>query len=160
MAGWPYNGTGRHRRDFMEGTRQPKEGSAERRADERGNVSRKRSTFVKLGITAAAVVALRWCLVPPPGDNRDAQRCVGDDGRVVEDRYCEQGPATAPHAFHWYYGGNGYYPGDRVSGGSDKPIPGAAPVRTSSAEFSSGAGGESVTRGGFGATAEGIGSGE
>ena len=145
----------------MDGVPQPKNGSRKESASQGENGSRKRSAFVKLGITAGVALALRWCVVPPPGDQRrEAQRCVGDDGRVVEDRYCEQVPATAPHPFHWYYGGNGYYPGDRVSGGSDRPIPGAAPVRTSSPEFSPGAGGESVTRGGFGGTAEGAGAGE
>ena len=79
---------------------------------------------------------------------RQAQRCVDDFGRVVEDRYCDQSPVTAPHPYHWYYGGSGYFPGQTASGGSTQPAPGAAAVRTSSPGFDAG----SVSRGGFGAT--------
>jgi hypothetical protein len=80
---------------------------------------------------------------------------------VVEDRYCDQGPGIGHPPFHWYYGGDGYYPGQLATGGSDSPTPGAAPVGTRSGEFRGGAGGESgVTRGGFGGTGEGAGSGE
>jgi hypothetical protein len=102
----------------MESTHQPKKGSAKRPADESGN-SKKRSVFVKLGITAAVAVGLRWCFVPPADEGRrEAQRCVGDDGRVVVDRYCEDGSA---YGFHWYYGGEGYHQGEFVRGGGYNP---------------------------------------
>lgn len=88
---------------------------------------------------------------------------MDDSGRVVEDRYCEQSPATAPHPFHWYYGGSGFYPGETVSDGSNTPPPQTSAIRTSSPGFSpSVVGGvdSGVTRGGFGATADGAGAGE
>ena len=91
-----------------------------------------------------------------------AERCVDDSGRVVEDRYCEQNPSTAPHPFHWYYGGRGYYPGDIASGGGAAPGAGVTAVRTSSPGFtpSSVSSSSGVARGGFGATADGAGGGE
>lgn len=109
----------------------------------------KKSAVVKLGITTAMALALRC-----GGPRREAQRCVDGNGQVVEDRYCRQGPVGAPYAYHWWYGGSGYYPGERVSGGSDRPTPGTSAVRTGSSGFSPDAAG-SVSRGGFGATGEG-----
>ena len=108
--------------------------------------SRKRSAFVKLGLTAAMALCVRC-----GGPGRQAQRCVDDYGRVVEDRYCDQSPATVPHPYHWYYGESGFFPGQTATGGSAKPAAGATSVRTSSPGFSA----DSVARGGFGGTGEG-----
>ena len=131
----------------------PQGGSA---FSERGP-ARKKSAFVQLGVTAAVALTLRC-----GGPHRVAQRCVDDYGRVVEDRYCEQSPATVPHPYHWYYGGNGFFPGQTASGGSDRPEAGATAVRTSSPGFSSSSvsTGSGVVRGGFGGTAAGDGGGE
>ena len=110
--------------------------------------TRKKSGLVKLGLTTAMALTLRC-----GGPRREAQRCVDEYWRVVEDRYCEQSPGAAPHPYHWYYGGSGYYPGQAASGGSERPSAGAEAVRTSSPGFSP----SSVSRGGFGGTGEGAG---
>jgi hypothetical protein len=47
------------------------------------------------------------------GDWVEAKRCVDDNNVVVEDRLCEtSGPNS--HYYSHYYGGHGYYPGDRA----------------------------------------------
>ena len=119
--------------------------------------TRKRSLVVKLGLTAAVAFAVQC-----GGPRGEAQRCIDATGRVVEDRYCDQRSGSGGVPYHWYYGGNGFYPGDRATGGADRPSGNSAPVRTSSPEFGSGGGHESggVSHGGFGATGEGGGAGE
>jgi len=117
----------------------------------------KKSAFIRLGLTTAMALTLRC-----GGPHRVAQRCVDGSGRVMEDRYCDQSPATGPRLYHWYYGGSGYFPGQTASGGSDRPASGASAVRTSSPGFSPSAveSGSGAVRGGFGATGEGGGGGE
>jgi hypothetical protein len=95
-------------------------------------------------------------------DRREAQRCVDQNGLVVDDKYCQQQPAPpggAPPgdaAYHWYYGGSGYYPGETASGGSDTPTPGYSGMRPSEPGFD-----DTVVRGGFGGHGgEGEGAGE
>jgi uncharacterized protein YgiB involved in biofilm formation len=66
---------------------------------------------------------------------------------VVEDEKCEwtTGGAGAVPMHHWYYGGSGFYIGQRVGGGSFTPRAG---VRYHSSMSHS-----SVSRGGFGHSA-------
>jgi hypothetical protein len=118
----------------------------------------KRSAMVKLGLTSAMAASLAGCA----GSRQEAQRCVDQNGRVVEEKLCDNGDRERRSGggmlfmpYRWYYGGTGYALGALAAGGHDRPAPGTTPVRTSSPDFSSGG----VTHGGFGATAGGEGSG-
>jgi hypothetical protein len=74
------------------------------------------------------------------GDWVEAKRCVDDNNVVVEDRLCEtSGPNS--HYYSHYYGGHGYYPGDRAYGGGRVARPGASYESPSR-----------IPRGGFGST--------
>ncbi len=80
----------------------------------------KRSSRVTLTLAASVASLLTSCNNP----DRIARRCVDDNNRVVEDRFCQddayrrQYPGFYP--YHFYYGGpRGFIaPGAFVSGGS------------------------------------------
>lgn len=115
----------------------------------------KKSSLVSLGLTSAMAIALMGC----DDDRREAQRCVDQNGLVVDDKYCQQQPVTpggGDYVDHWYYGGRGYYPGETAAGGSYTPTPGYSAMRPSEPGFS-----DVVVRGGFGSSGgEGEGAGE
>lgn len=113
----------------------------------------KRSTCVSLGLTSALALSITGC-----GTSRssalEAQRCVEQNGRVVEERYCEdRRHGSFGYPFRWYYGGRGYYPGQFAYGGGYSASGAGIPIRPSSPGFSS------AVRGGFGSTGAGHGSG-
>jgi hypothetical protein len=114
----------------------------------------KKSRLVSLGLTPAMAIALIGC-----EDRREVQRCVDQNGLVVDDKYCQQQP-VAPggggDVYRWYYGGTGYYPGETAADGYYIPTPGYSAMRPSEPGF-----GDAVARGGFGSTGgEGEGAGE
>jgi hypothetical protein len=112
----------------------------------------KKSKLVSLGLTSAMALILVGC-----DDRREAQRCVDQNGLVVDDEYCQQQSAPpGGGGYHWYYGGSGYYPGETASGGSYTPTAGYSAMRPSEPGFA-----DTVVRGGFGGIGgEGAGAGE
>jgi hypothetical protein len=80
------------------------------------------------------------------GDWVEAKRCADDNNIVVEDRWCEEGGATGATGttgprYRYYYGGHGYYVGDRAYGGSRVAQPDVNYMSPSR-----------IPRGGFGST--------
>jgi hypothetical protein len=101
----------------------------------------KRSAKVTLAfLSSFAAAVMNGCDKDEGGDWVEAKRCVDNNNVVVEDRLCESsGPQS--HYYSRYYGGHGYYTGDRAYGGGRVAQPGvtyASPSR--------------VARGGFGST--------
>jgi uncharacterized protein YgiB involved in biofilm formation len=74
------------------------------------------------------------------GDWVEAKRCVDNNNVVVEERWCEAG-GPASHYYSHYYGGHGYYMGERAHGGGRFAQPGVNYTSPSH-----------VARGGFGST--------
>lgn len=73
-------------------------------------------SLVFLSSFAAAV--MNGCGGDDDGDWVEAKRCVDNNNVVVEDRLCE---TSGPHRHYYshYYGGHGYYMGDRAYGGGN-----------------------------------------
>jgi hypothetical protein len=121
--------------------------------------SLKRSQHVIAPLLAASAAALlAGCR------HQDPQRCVDEQGRVVDSSFCsglQPGQTAAgtvnnngghftggvfyPHLYRYYYGGSGFL-GGFVSGGSFAPVPGHS--------YSTG-----TSRGGFGSLFSGEGEG-
>jgi hypothetical protein len=121
--------------------------------------SSRRSQHVIAPILAASAAALlAGC------HQADPQRCVDEQGRVVDPSFCKNlqpGQTAAgnmsnngghydngifyPHIYRYYYGGSGGGAGSFVSGGGYTPIPGHS---------------YSTSRGGFGSLISGGGEGE
>lgn len=100
---------------------------------------RKSSQVSLIFLSSFAAVVMNGC-GNDNGDWVEAKRCVDPDNVVVEDRLCESdGPNR--HYYSHYYGGHGYYWGDRAYGGGRIPQSG---VRYESPSR--------VPRGGFGST--------
>ena len=95
-------------------------------------------TLVFLSSFAAAV--MNGCDSDQDGDWVEAKRCVDNNNVVVEQRWCEAG-GPASHYYSHYYGGHGYYMGERASGGGRVAQPGVNYTSPSH-----------VARGGFGST--------
>ena len=74
------------------------------------------------------------------GDWVEAKRCVDGNNVVVEDRLCD-GDGPNRHYYSHYYGGHGYYRGDRAYGGGRVAQSGVTYTHPSQ-----------VPRGGFGST--------
>jgi hypothetical protein len=98
-----------------------------------------------------------------------ARYCVDRQGQRVPDQQCNSGGAGVGNAFLWYYLGSlnsqrSYYVppiGGSAVGGSFRPAAGVPYVSAPlSSEEGGGRGFTPVSRGGFGATGEGIGAGE
>src|SRR5215475_943197 len=106
-----------------------------------GLLMMKKSAKVTLAfLSSFAAAVMNSCDQNDGGDWVEAKRCVDNNNEVVEDRLCE---ASGPHSHYYshYYGGHGYYIGDRAYGGGRVARPGvryASPSR--------------VPRGGFGST--------
>ena len=95
-------------------------------------------SLVFLSSFAAAV--MNGCDSDDGGDWVEAKRCVDNNNVVVEDRLCDSdGPNR--HYYSHYYGGHGYYRGDRAYGGGRVAQPGVTYTSPSH-----------VPRGGFGPT--------
>jgi uncharacterized protein YgiB involved in biofilm formation len=95
-------------------------------------------TLALLSSFAAAV--MNGCDSKDDGDWVEAKRCVDNNNVVVEDRLCDsEGPNR--QFYSHYYGGHGYYVGDRASGGGRVAQTGVNYASPSH-----------VTRGGFGST--------
>jgi hypothetical protein len=102
----------------------------------------RRSANVSLGLALFVASSLVTCGPSVP------QRCVDQDGRVVDDNAC-RGVLPTGHrpgtTYRWYYGGTGFGRGAVVHGGSYTPMSGTS-VHSS------------TTRGGFGSSAAAHGS--
>ena len=87
--------------------------------------------------------------------HRDWQQCVDNNNVVVEDRYCDQRqPSVAPYSYyHWLYSPLPYYRGATVVNGYYSPRPNMQVARASTASAAD------ISRGGFGSSAHGAGSG-
>ena len=101
----------------------------------------KKSAKVTLAfLSSFAAAVMNGCDSNDGGDWVEAKRCVDHDNVVVEDRLCDSdGPNR--HYYSHYYGGHGYYVGDRASGGgrvSQTGVNYASPSH--------------IARGGFGST--------
>jgi uncharacterized protein YgiB involved in biofilm formation len=95
-------------------------------------------TLVFLSSFAAAV--MNGCDSEKDGDWVEAKRCVDNNNVVVDDRLCEtSGPHS--HFYSHYYGGHGYYIGDRAYGGGRVAQSGVSYASPSH-----------IARGGFGST--------
>ena len=95
-------------------------------------------TLMFLSSFATAVV--NGCDKDEGGDWVEAKRCVDNNNIVVDESFCKSsGPHT--HYYSHYYGGHGYYLGDRAYGGGRVAQSGVSYVSPSR-----------VPRGGFGPT--------
>lgn len=98
-------------------------------------------------VAAIAAAMLTGCSHP-----REVRRCLDRDGRLLDDRYCEQ-PARYPYrggggiVYIPSFGYGGSYNGGRYSGFSRSPS-GSADVVTPS--------GRTISRGGFGSSGGGF----
>jgi hypothetical protein len=101
----------------------------------------KKSAKVTLAfLSSFAAAVMNGCDKDEGGDWVEAKLCVDNNNVVVEDRLCEtSGPQS--HFYSHYYGGHGYYIGDRAYGGGRVAQPGVTYVSASR-----------VARGGFGST--------
>ena len=71
-------------------------------------------TLIFLSSFAAAV--MNGCNKDDDGDWVEAKRCVDNNNVVVDENLCQtSGPHT--HYYSHYYGGHGYYVGERAYGG-------------------------------------------
>jgi|SRR6266566_4788521 len=95
-------------------------------------------TLMFLSSFAAAV--MNGCGKDDGGDWVEAKRCVDNNNVVVDDGFCETSGSRG-HYYSHYYGGHGYYTGDRVYGGGRAATPGTNYVSPSR-----------IPRGGFGST--------
>ena len=128
----------------------------------------RRSSQVTAPLLASAALALlAGCQKP------EMQRCVDENNKVVDDKLCAdqtvqpanlngQQPRRDPNGvlipfiplYHYYYGGyGGFGLGSTVGGGSNTPISGHTYSSSSGARTSG------TSRGGFGSTFSGRGSG-
>ena len=91
-------------------------------------------------LSSIAAAAMNGCGGDDDGDWVEAKRCVDSNNIVVEDRLCDD---TGPnrHYYSHYYGGHGYYRGDRAYGGGRVAQSGVTYANPSQ-----------VSRGGFGST--------
>ena len=102
----------------------------------------KRSLHVSAPLLAAVALSVSTGCRKP-----EMQRCVDEQNRVVDDKFCQtqQQPLRSPtgtfyYPYRYYYGGyGGFGLGSTVTGGGDAPISGHS--------YSS-----STTRGGFGSS--------
>ena len=127
----------------------------------------RRSAYVFAPLLAATAVALSTGCHQEP----EPQRCVDEQNRVVDQKFCANLPPGAissgnssngggyyganglfiPHMYRYYYGGlGGYALGSIVSGGSYAPVAGHTYSPTSRAFSASG-----TSRGGFGSSFSG-----
>ncbi len=118
------------------------------------NSTPKRSLQVSAPLLASAAMAvLAGCHHP------EMQRCVDDQNRVVDQKFCQNlpqqnglngsysGGGLGFYPYHYYYGGGGgWYPGTVVYGGSTTSMSGHSYTTSSSAAHSS------TSRGGFGSS--------
>lgn len=106
-------------------------------------------------LASAAVGVLAGCHQAP-----EMQRCVDEQNRVVDQKFCQSLPAAQGqrpgyaggmgfYPYHFYYGGGGgWYPGTVVYGGSTSSMAGHSYTTSSSAAHSS----SGTSRGGFGSS--------
>lgn len=126
--------------------------------------SRRSSHVLAPLLAASAAALLSGCR------HTDPQRCVDEQGRVVDPSFCKNlqpGQTAAgtinnngghydngifyPHLYRYYYGGSGGGFGSFVSGGSYTPIPGHSySTGTSRGGFGSSFGGDGGGHGGGG----------
>jgi len=100
----------------------------------------KKSSHVNLIFLSSFAAAITNGCGDTGGDWVEAKRCVDNNNVVVEDRLCEtSGPNS--HYYSHYYGGHGYYVGDRAYGGGRVARPGVSYESPSR-----------IPRGGFGST--------
>lgn len=101
----------------------------------------KKSAKVRLAfLSSFAAAVMNGCDSKDGGDWVEAKRCVDNSNVVVEDRLCDSdGPNR--HYYSHYYGGRGYYVGERASGGGRFAQPGVSYASPSH-----------VARSGFGST--------
>jgi len=101
----------------------------------------KKSAKVTLAfLSSFAAAVMNGCDSDKDGDWIEAKRCVDNNNIVVEDRLCESsGPQS--HFYSHYYGGHGYYLGDRAYGGGRVAQSGVSYASPSH-----------IARGGFGST--------
>lgn len=101
----------------------------------------KKSAKVTLAfLSSFAAAVMNGCDSDKDGDWVEAKRCVDNNNIVVEDRLCESsGPQS--HFYSHYYGGHGYYLGDRAYGGGRVAQSGVSYASPSH-----------IARGGFGST--------
>ena len=110
-------------------------------------------TSVKKSATVAAPLLASAALTMLTGCRQEQmQRCVDEHNVVVDDSLCEMQPQRNPNGgfypnpFRYYYGGVGnYFPGSVASGGGFSPVAGF--------EYA-------TSRGGFGSSFSGRGTGE
>ena len=112
----------------------------------------KRSVQVSAPLVASAALAvLTGCHHP------EMQRCVDEQNRVVDQRFCANVPQQGGYnsggmglyPYHYYYGGGGgWYPGTVVYGGSNTYVSGHSYTTSSSAAHST----SGTSRGGFGSS--------
>ena len=116
----------------------------------------KRSVQVSAPLVAAAALAvLTGCHHP------EMQRCVDEQNRVVDQKFCQnlpqqtgingsyQGGGLGFYPYRYYYGGGGgWYPGTVVYGGSTTSMSGHSYTTSSSAAHST----SGTSRGGFGSS--------
>jgi hypothetical protein len=114
----------------------------------------KRSQSVEIGfVSFVAAAALAGCN-SGQAYHRDWQQCVDRSNIVVEDRFCDSYQPSYPGGYyHWLYSSRPYYRGDTVIAGYLAPRPSMEVARASSAPAGT------ISRGGFGSSAHGSGSG-
>ena len=101
----------------------------------------KKSAKVTLAfLSSFAAAVMNGCDKDEGGDWVEAKRCVDNNNVVVEDQLCNN-PGPASHYYSHYYGGHGYYVGDRAYGGGRVARSGVTYASPSH-----------IARGGFGAT--------
>ncbi len=101
----------------------------------------KKSAKVTLAfLSSLAAAVMNGCDSNDGGDWVEAKRCVDHDNLVVDNELCE-GDGPNRRLYSHYYGGHGYYWGDRAYGGGRVPQPGVNYANPSH-----------VPRGGFGST--------
>ncbi len=115
----------------------------------------KRSVSVSAPLLASAALAL----LTTGCRQREPQRCVDENNRVVDPSFCEARPAnygTGYYPYHYYYGGSGgFAPGGYVTGGSTTPLAGHSYSTTTRGGFGSSGGGGDSSGGGHGGSGGG-----
>ncbi len=110
---------------------------------------------IQLGlVSAVAAAALSRCDAQQ-AYHRDWQQCVDSKNVVVEDRFCDPNQQTAsPYYYHWLYASRPYVRGATILDGYLTPRS-AVPISLGSTASAA-----EISRGGFGSSAYGMGSGE
>lgn len=105
-------------------------------------MKQRKSRVIPLTLLSAAAALSTAC------QKKQVSRCIDPDTKqVVSDDKCDHPTVVVPRPYpyyRWYFGGQGYFPGQVAAGGTFDPAPDATIYRASTPE------GAAVIRGGFG----------